>query len=259
MQRAALLAVAVSRQAAGGRFLETPGRCQADFPVARDASERSSWSFLLNKYMPQVVHGQQVEARSVRDHAEQHGPLGMKGCSEESYGEITPGGAAQLFGLVNLTAEDAFFDIGSGVGKLPVEAVVVGGAKSARGVELSKGRHELACEGLKRAQKELQEEAAFAGNEGRRVARVELIRGDMLGQDFSGATVVYTASICFRAPLLAKLEEKLARELPPRARVATLQDFRHNSTLSERLVQQQKSTVEVSWTPQYSIQILRAK
>lgn len=141
-------------------------------------------------------------------------------CSEDEFGELTIGNIRELFRLVKLTQKDSFVDLGSGLGEVPLSAAVLSGAQSARGVELRKERHEVACENLVKLSDELD-----VNSKNKNSSFVELVQGDMLKMDLREDTVVFTNNYCFRQDLNDKLAEKLASELPEGARIASTKAF----------------------------------
>lgn len=70
-------------------------------------------------------------------------------CSPD-YGELNQMGISQLLHSANLGPEDAFVDVGSGLGKLVVVAAALTSAGVACGIELSPSRHKKAVRGAKR-------------------------------------------------------------------------------------------------------------
>ena len=60
------------------------------------------------------------------------------------YGEITYDSAAHILEDLNLSRQDVFYDLGSGVGKLVMQAYMTTPVKRSVGVELSTTRHKIA-------------------------------------------------------------------------------------------------------------------
>lgn len=67
------------------------------------------------------------------------------GSSEHQYGRILPDAADYFFRLMDLSRDDSFVDLGSGIGSLVLQAAYTIGCPS-RGIEIVKGRHEAALE-----------------------------------------------------------------------------------------------------------------
>lgn len=224
--------------------------CSAELPIAEGVKERTAWGEVITKVMPHKDQGV-VNANEVVEAAEKYGA--QDSCREEIYGEIAPEGAIELFGLVNLTDSDTFVDLGSGLGKLPVQAAVLGGAAAARGVELSAKRHDMACRGLRDVSAALQEKLK---GQKRRMVRVELLLKDIMEEDLSEVSVVFTNSVCLRSALMTALGQKLARELPRGARVATSNPFPQG--YPKRLADRKTHHVAMSWA-EYHVDLYRAE
>lgn len=136
------------------------------------------------------------------------------------YGEFTPQELDRYFETLApwLPAQGRFIDLGSGLGKVVMTAALALPGMRCTGVELLEYRHRMAQARLAdmlaagRA-----EDAAMADDI---AARVRLLQQDMFEADVSDASLVFIYSTCF-APLMDRLGEKLARELPPGALVTT--------------------------------------
>lgn len=137
------------------------------------------------------------------------------------YGEFSPQELDQYFAALapwlpqQGQGAGHFIDLGSGLGKVVLTAALALPGMRCSGVELLGYRHEMAQARLAAmlAAGDPQEAAAIA-------ARVQLRQQDMFEADVRDATLVYLYSTCF-APLMARLADKLARELQPGALVTT--------------------------------------
>jgi hypothetical protein len=115
------------------------------------------------------------------------------------YGEITPASVARLLDHLGVGEDDVLYDLGSGVGKMVIQAAMTVPLRGCVGVELSRTRHEAAEQALARARKE-----------GLVVARqCELRNEDLLEADLADATVVYSCSTGFSLRFMRKLTKKL--------------------------------------------------
>jgi len=207
-------------------------------------------SVKLGKFKDQTVV---AHAKKFGPPSEEMSPRDFEGCEEDLYGELAPRGAEQLWSMVKLTPEDRFADLGSGLGKLPVWAAALAGAKSALGVEYSAKRHAMACTSLKAVSAELRKRVG-AGT--RRTSRVELIRGDLMEQDYSRISVVFSNSVCFRSPLRLGMGAKLARELPEGARIVMTSYWPKG--VPARIAPVGERSVEMTFAPEYAVQVFRA-
>ena len=134
------------------------------------------------------------------------------------YGEITTLGFRALAAHVTLRAADRFVDLGSGLGRLCVQAVREYGVAGACGVEFAETRHQLALEGLTRETDDIQQ-------------RVCLAHGDcsapalwQAGGPLSETTAIYAGSLFFGDELMSVLAERIAGCATVRV-VATLKRF----------------------------------
>ena len=151
-----------------------------------------------------------------------------------TYGEVTTIGARQLFYHMGLSGtkeevpEDeeglVFMDLGSGVGKLVVQAFMeLPRISQAIGIELAPVRHQHALA----AWKELEAAASEVrkSREPVRDATLELLEADIFDADLSKATHLYISSLCFSDAMMHRLAAKLEQEAPRLQCVATLRAF----------------------------------
>jgi hypothetical protein len=151
-------------------------------------------------------------------------------CSEDSYGEILQTSASKLFAhpLVQLKPGETFADLGSGLGQLVMDAVLVGEAKRSVGVELSAQRSKEACTALQEVEKALPVTQLSGWRAARHESQTQIFSGDLFGLPDSlvnELNVVYVANLCFRPAMLKALALKLDKALPEGARVASLRKF----------------------------------
>lgn len=105
-------------------------------------------------------------------------------CEPDGYGELSRHSVDTLFqtmGITSASPTGAFFDLGSGVGKIVMHSAIAGFAKHAVGIELNDGRHRAALSLLETVRAE-NPQAAEA---------ITLLNADMLEVDLSKATVLY--------------------------------------------------------------------
>jgi hypothetical protein len=151
-------------------------------------------------------------------------------CSEDSYGEILQTSASKLFAhpLVQLKPGETFADLGSGLGQLVMDAVIVGEAKRSVGVELSQSRSKEACSALQEVSKAMPVTQLSGWRAARHESQTEIFSGDLFGLTdafVKELNVVYVANLCFRPAMLEALAKKLDKALPEGARVASLRKF----------------------------------
>lgn len=123
-----------------------------------------------------------------------------------TYGELTFDGAAQLKELLDVSACDVFYDLGSGLGRLILQAHLQWGVARSVGVELSGDRHQKAVTAAQR----LSAQGCLDPSR-----RINLINDNLLACDVSDATCVYLACTCwdsdFMTQVLALLESGAPR------------------------------------------------
>jgi SAM-dependent methyltransferase len=118
-----------------------------------------------------------------------------------TYGEIMPAATLHMLEYLDLGADDVFYDLGSGVGKVVMMAALATNVSRAVGIELSRSRVAKARRVLERA--ELREVVPCG--------RVELRNEDILKASLDDATVIYTCSTAFRLEFMLKVVTKLVR------------------------------------------------
>ncbi|CAJ1343481.1 unnamed protein product [Effrenium voratum] len=158
------------------------------------------------------------------------------GLNPTTYGEVTASGARHLARAMGLDEAQAgpfvFMDLGSGVGKLVVQAYLEWpSVRSAVGIELAKERAEEASEAwaclLSSGLAQSLRSALGGGVAGE---DVHLLQGDMLTADLSQATHIFISSLCLGDHLLGKLVEKLSREATSLHSLASLRALPRSRT-----------------------------
>ena len=137
------------------------------------------------------------------------------------YGELTPIGFRKLATSMNLGASDSFVDLGSGLGRLCVQAAKEFNVSQSFGVEYAQSRHELAAELL------AEEDETIA-------QRVTLIQGDCAdatlwasGGPLDGVTVVFAGSLMFSSELMDRLARAIESSATPPRIIASLKQWPH--------------------------------
>jgi len=199
-------------------------------------------------------HGVDKDVRRESDVLGKRRPAHL--CQEDTYGEIKPKGAQVLFAhpSFHLSADDVFYDLGSGVSRLVAEAGVVGGARRSVGVELSTNRHDLACAGLRNVADVMT--SGFPAITKRR--QLEARRADILQANLSDATAVFVNNLCFRDEFNTALAKKLSKQLKQGARIASSKELKMSSD-SNRLTPNGQIEVEVSWKPLQTLYLYKVR
>ena len=160
-----------------------------------------------------AIHRDAAEGFCTND-AEDAQLTAVGGKDATKYGELTPQGFYALAHHIGLRADDSFYDAGSGLGRLVLQAARDFGVREACGIELASSRHALALRNLER------ESADVA-------RRVKLIEGDCADRELwalhlADVSVIFISNLLFDAALNQRLLLCI-EELAPRARVvATL-------------------------------------
>lgn len=119
----------------------------------------------------------------------------------KNYGEFLFPGLAKLFSELNLTKEDVFLDLGSGLGKGVVQAFLHTEVGEARGIELNEAMHQVATRASYQIQQDLPQ---FFENR-----KLTFIQGDFLKIPFEGVTVALVNATCFSQSLLHSLGNRI--------------------------------------------------
>lgn len=181
-----------------------------------------------------------------------------------TYGEITSLGARQLFHHLGLTRQNAnnyqFFDLGSGGGRLVVQAhLELPSVVRSVGIELSPSRHQVALQtwdnivrsGDAERIRKMAEKSW--GVQSETTSSVELHEGDLFGLDISQATHLYLSSLCFSEDMLERIVDKIEREGNALQVVASLRSLKVQKDDSRKRRVRLGSNpwmefVEMSWT-----------
>jgi len=150
------------------------------------------------------------------------------------YGEITYEGMRLLAKKLALTKKDVFYDLGSGAGKLVAYMYLATPIKKSVGIEMVGKRHKIALwakeylklDGLLDPKREL-----------------NFIHNNIRLEDFSDATVIYMASLCFLDELMEELNQKFA-QLKPGLRIISLRVLPKHP----RLVFVEEDLLPMTWT-----------
>lgn len=178
-----------------------------------------------------------------------------EGTRPSTYGEVTELGARQLFHHLGTSGNNEkdvgvgdvlFFDLGSGVGKLVVQAFLeLPRLRRAVGIELSPARHAAAIRSWEGLLLSGTANTVRAMGGDQLEASVELLQGDLFRLDVSEATHIYVASLCFSDEMIHVLADKLAAEASNLRCVATLQPFPPTDAFGSN---PRMEFVEMSWT-----------
>ena len=110
---------------------------------------------------------------------------GFNNVKVETYGEFTKKGVESYINYFkkNLTKDDVFYDLGSGLGKMVIHIGECTDVKKSVGIEFSNERHNIAVD--------IKRKYANRNN------RISLINGDILKRNLRDATIIYFDNTCY--------------------------------------------------------------
>ena len=147
-----------------------------------------------------------------------------------TYGTITPDGVEKLINYLNITSDDIFTDLGSGIGNVVAQFAETSPIKKARGIEFLKSRHNAAINYI---------------NQLNSNKNIELINGDIYKEDYSDSTIVFMCSTCFSNELMEHIVKTL--ENNPNLKYLITQKIISSPTKLNYLG---NITLKTSWNPE---------
>jgi Histone methylation protein DOT1 len=137
--------------------------------------------------------------------------------SSPTYGEIMPTATDRLVEHLRMRADDVFYDLGSGVGKVVLQVAMRAKIRRCVGLELVRSRHRIA--------RRMLEQVRATGL--MRAKECELRCADFMRAPMGDATVLYSCSTAFSTPFMNQLAARLA-QLPTGVRWVSTQDIDDN-------------------------------
>lgn len=134
--------------------------------------------------------------------------------SSSTYGELMPAAVEALCRHLRLGPDDAFYDLGSGLGKVVLQLAMQAPLRRCIGIELVGARHRVA----RRMLEQVRAQGLLCARE------CGFRHGDMMRARIGDATVVYTCSTAFSTELMHALAARLSR-LPSGVRWVSTQDL----------------------------------
>jgi hypothetical protein len=121
-----------------------------------------------------------------------------------TYGEILYPSVDKFLNYIgDVSEEDVFYDLGSGIGKVALQTFLRTPIKKACGIEFSETRNRHAEQVYKQVHTEFPE--LTAGRD------LKCLTGNFLEIDISDATIIYTCSTCFNEELLSDIGQVIDR------------------------------------------------
>lgn len=170
-----------------------------------DGSDAEKWDCLFRKWY------HEIDRRA-------HSRPGYEAI-EMTYGEVLPRGVAAMLDMLEamgapLAVDDAFYDLGSGTGKIVLQAALGTRVGSAIGIELDEHRHNDGVAILQSLSSKLS------------IDRIGLVHGDVTDIElWSNASVIVLTSTLFPMAVMTRLVTGFEQQLPPGAVVMTLRAF----------------------------------
>ena len=172
------------------------------------------------------IHAAESLGHRVLCDAEEAELTAVGGASAHGYGELTPLGFKQLCERLRLNEQDTFVDLGSGGGRVVLQAAREYGVQRSVGIELAQTRHELAERNLAREPHIAERVRFVCGNiaDSRHWTRRRV--GETADNDgvLVGVTVVYLSSLLFNEELMEAMARRIEACDTVRV-VATLRRF----------------------------------
>ena len=163
---------------------------------------------LSNEAAEQIIKDIYKDISGFGLNSEESTKISSKG-GNATYGEILFPSLQALLNDLNLTKDDTFYDLGSGVGKVCIQAALVTPAKVI-GIELSSTRTAKAREALKRIETNYHIKP-----------KVEFKEENISDVVLKKSAVIFTCSTCFSEKLLDEITEK-CKNAPGTVRVLSL-------------------------------------
>ena len=113
------------------------------------------------------------------------------------YGEILLPGILKLIENIDITSDDVFLDLGSGLGKLCISFLLLTRIKHSIGIELEKNRYNISCLARKKFM-------PYIANR-----RLDFYNYNIVDYDLTKANIIYIGSLCFSDKLLKIISDKI--------------------------------------------------
>ena len=184
-------------------------------------------------------------------------------CKESTYGELTHGTLQMILHhpFIHLSDGESFLDLGSGRGATTMQvAISERKLKYSAGVELSKSRHDEACEALSRWQEVVRKKDFLSDAAVATVSPASIVSfqcADMFTVDWTPFDVVYVSALCFRRSMMLEIQRRLIQDLKEGSRIFSLRPFPEEEEEEEKkkhllfgsLLLVSKSVGRATWGP----------
>ena len=117
-----------------------------------------------------------------------------------TYGTITPVGVEKLINNLNITSDDTFLDLGSGIGNVVVQFALNSNVNKARGIEYVKSRYNQSLNYISEFKKEFKNELENT--------TIDIQNKDINNIDINSSSIIFTCSTCFPNSLMETIKKK---------------------------------------------------
>jgi len=152
----------------------------------------------MDKFLKQIYHGHS----GFLSFSEEEKKIAAQNQVFLTYGEIIAPSVDYLLSIIELTEDDVFLDLGSGVGKLCLQVLMRSTAKKVYGIEAHEIRHSIS----EHAWKKVKRKRPYFGKSNRELI---FLKDNFLNFDFSPVTVIFMCSTCFGHELMESIATKI--------------------------------------------------
>ncbi|MBM5781877.1 MAG: hypothetical protein FJ368_00455 [Pelagibacterales bacterium] len=144
--------------------------------------------------------------------------VNLESNSDLLYGELPFITCNGIFKRANAKPDGVLIDLGSGTGRVIISALLLCDFKKVVGVELLKGLHDKACE----IKEHFENTVSHQIEDHLENRTIELLNKNMFDVDLSEADLVFMNHPFKDRELFKMIEQKLAKELKPKAKIVTI-------------------------------------
>jgi len=155
-----------------------------------------------------------------------------------TYGEILPTSVSNMIKEMNVNANDVFYDLGCGTGKVVIQYFLQTNIKKSVGIEISSTRANKAQHNINIV---LAKFPKIFNNR-----KIEIIQDNILNVNLSDATCVYLCSTCFSSILLNNVLDKIKTTSKNIRVIVTLKDFDSDEYLNK--FQKKVISIPCTWS-----------
>tara|TARA_E500000178_G_C16905307_1_gene699993 strand:- start:495 stop:1169 length:675 start_codon:yes stop_codon:yes gene_type:complete len=129
--------------------------------------------------------------------------LSKKNNVTNTYGTITPDGIKTLIDNLDISKDDSFIDLGSGIGNVVIQFAINTNVKKADGVEFLKSRIEKSKEYIEK----------FKEKYYNKINKISIKQDDIKNVNFDDYNIFFTCSTCFPNELMTIINDKAEKNI----------------------------------------------